>query len=116
IQGRDEVKRRLTRYRDAILYVHDATVKGMNDGKDVFTLMRDIKLPPALDVGEAYGKLTWAIRGIYEGYAGWFAGNPSTMYEAPPRAAYPEIVGLAGGPDAIALRAERSSRPIPCGR
>ena len=28
IRGRDEIRRRLTQYRDAILYVHDATVKG----------------------------------------------------------------------------------------
>ena len=106
IRGRDEVKRRLTQYRDAILYVHDATVKGMNDGKDVFMLMSEIKLPPALDVGESYGKLTWSIRGIYEGYAGWFDGNASTMYETPARAAYPEIVALAGGADAVAARAQ----------
>jgi len=106
VRGRDEVKRRLTQYRDAILYVHDATVKGMNEGKDVFTLMREITLPAPLDVGESYGKLTWSIRGIYEGYAGWFDGNPSTMYEAPPSAAYPELVTLAGGADAVAARAQ----------
>ncbi len=46
IRGRDEVKRRLTKYRDAIQYVHDATVKGMNEGKDIVTLMREITLPP----------------------------------------------------------------------
>src|SRR5205814_5553158 len=114
IRGREEVKRRLTRYRDAILFVHDATVKGMNEGKDVFTLMREIRLPAALDVGESYGKLTWSIRGIYEGYAGWFDGNPSTMYETPPRAAYPELVALAGGADAIAARAQAlaASNPV----
>jgi len=106
IRGRDAVKRRLTRYRDAILYVHDATVKGMNDGKDVFTLMRDIKLPAALDVGQSYGKLTWSIRGIYEGYAGWFDGNPATMYETPRSVAYPELATLAGGPGVIATRAQ----------
>jgi alkyl sulfatase BDS1-like metallo-beta-lactamase superfamily hydrolase len=78
----------------------------MNDGKDVFTLMRDIKLPAALDVGESYGKLTWSIRGIYEGYAGWFDGNPATMYETPPSAAYAELVTLAGGADAVAARAQ----------
>jgi hypothetical protein len=26
--------------------------------------MRDIKLPPDLDVGESYGKLSWSICGI----------------------------------------------------
>src|SRR5205814_8031650 len=104
IRGREEVKRRLTRYRDAILFVHDATVKGMNEGKDVFTLMREIRLPPTLDVGESYGKLTWSVRGIYEGYAGWFDGNPSTMYGTP-AAAYGDVVALAGGADAVAARA-----------
>ena len=104
IQGRDEVRRQLTKYRDAILSVHDATVKGMNDGKSVLTLMQEIKLPPALDVGESYGKLTWSVRGIYEGYVGWYDGNVSTMF-GPSSQGYEEIVKLAGGPDAVAARA-----------
>ena len=104
IRGKDEVKRRLTRYRDAIQFVHDATVKGMNDGKDVFTLMREIKLPATLDVGESYGKVTWSIRGIYEGYAGWFDGNPSTMFGDRAQA-YGDVVSLAGGATAVAARA-----------
>jgi len=104
IRGHDEVRRQLTRYRDAILYVHDATVKGMNEGKSVLTLMQEIKLPPALDIGESYGKLTWSIRGIYEGYVGWYDGNVSTMF-GPPSQAYGEVVKLAGGPDAVAARA-----------
>ena len=113
IRGRDEVKRRLTRYRDAIQYVHDATVKGMNEGKDVLTLMREIKLPPELSIGESYGRLTWSIRGIYEGYVGWFDGNVSTMF-GPASQSYSEIVKLAGGPDAVAARASAliASDPI----
>jgi len=31
--------------------------KGMNAGKDVRTLTREHQLPPALDVGEGYGKI-----------------------------------------------------------
>jgi alkyl sulfatase BDS1-like metallo-beta-lactamase superfamily hydrolase len=102
IHGNAEITARLTRYRDAIQYVHDAVVAGMNDGKDVFTLMREIALPANLEVGEGYGRLTWSIRGIYEGYAGWFDGNPATMYEAPPSSAFPDLVKLAGGPDRVA--------------
>jgi alkyl sulfatase BDS1-like metallo-beta-lactamase superfamily hydrolase len=104
IRGRDEIRRQLSRYRDAILYVHDATVKGMNEGKDVSTLMREITLPKELEVGESYGRLTWSIRGIYEGYVGWFDGNVSTMFGQASQA-YGEIVRLAGGPDAVASRA-----------
>ena len=101
IHGNAEITRLLTRYRDAVQYVHDETVKGMNAGKDVFTLMREIKLPAALDVGESYGKLSWSIRGIYEGYAGWFDLNPVTMYEVPSSSVHADLVRLAGGAGAI---------------
>jgi alkyl sulfatase BDS1-like metallo-beta-lactamase superfamily hydrolase len=105
IRGSEEISRRLTQYRDAIQYVHDEVVKGMNAGKDVYTLMKEIRLPPALDVGEIYGKLTWSIRGIYEGYVGWFDLNPVTMYETPVSSVYPDIVKLAGGAEAVAALA-----------
>lgn len=102
IRGNAEIKQKLTRSRNAIQYVHDEVVKGMNAGKDVYTLMREIHLPDNLIVGEGYGKLTWSIRGIYEGYAGWFDMNPATIYETNPTAIYPDLVKLAGGPDAVA--------------
>jgi alkyl sulfatase BDS1-like metallo-beta-lactamase superfamily hydrolase len=101
IRGNDEITRRLTRYRDAILYVHDAVVKGMNAGKDVYTLMREIKLPAELDIGESYGKISWSVRGIYDGYAGWFDLNPAEMYETPASGVYGDLVKLAGGPDVV---------------
>jgi alkyl sulfatase BDS1-like metallo-beta-lactamase superfamily hydrolase len=102
ITGNAEIVKQLTRYRDAIQYVHDETVKGMNAGKDVWTLMNEIKLPHDLDVGEGYGKLSWSVRGIYEGYVGWFDLNPATMYEKPASSVYPDVVKLAGGPDGVA--------------
>jgi alkyl sulfatase BDS1-like metallo-beta-lactamase superfamily hydrolase len=105
IKGHDEIVKRLTRYRDAIQYVHDATVKGMNDGKDVYALMREIKLPPELDIGETYGKVAWSVRGIYDGYVGWFDLNPATMYPSSPNIADADLVELAGGPDRVVARA-----------
>lgn len=105
IVGRDEVKRQLTKMRDAIVYVHEAVLKGMNDGKDVHTLMAEIRLPPQLDVGEGYGKIAWSVRGIYEGYAGWFNGDPAEMFAQARSAVSPELVRLAGGPKTIAAEA-----------
>jgi alkyl sulfatase BDS1-like metallo-beta-lactamase superfamily hydrolase len=96
IVGNAEVTRLLTRYRDAIQYVHDEVVKGMNSGKDVFTLMREIKLPAKFDLTESFGKVSWSVRGIYDGYAGWFDMNPATMYEIPPSSMYPDLVKLSG--------------------
>ncbi len=105
IVGNELITKRLTRYRDAIQYVHDETVKGMNDGKDVYTLMREIKLPAELDIGESYGKVSWNVRGIYEGYVGWFDLNPATMYGERPNVADADLVELAGGADAVVARA-----------
>lgn len=102
IIGNQEITRRLKRYRDAIQYVHDETVKGMNSGKDVFTLMQEIKLPASYDLSQVFGKVSWSVRGIYDGYAGWYDMNPASMYELPPSSVYPDLVKLAGGPEALA--------------
>jgi alkyl sulfatase BDS1-like metallo-beta-lactamase superfamily hydrolase len=115
IYGNSTITACLTRYRDAIQYVHDEVVAGMNAGKDVFELMREIHLPPHLEMGEGYGKVTWSIRGIYEGYAGWFNTNPASMYEVPASAVYPDVVWLAGGPEAVtrlAIDANARGRPV----
>jgi alkyl sulfatase BDS1-like metallo-beta-lactamase superfamily hydrolase len=115
IMGSAEVTRRLTRFRNAIQYVHDEVVKGMNSGKDVFTLMREIKLPAGYDLTESFGKVSWSVRGIYDGYAGWFDMNPATMYELPPSAVYPDLVKLAGGPEAVvrlALEKLEAGKPV----
>jgi alkyl sulfatase BDS1-like metallo-beta-lactamase superfamily hydrolase len=105
IYGSEAIAKALVDYRDAILYVHDETVRGMNAGLDVYTLMREIRLPPELARTETYGNLAWTVRGIFEGYVGWFDGNPATMYSTPPSAAYPELITMAGGADAVAQRA-----------
>jgi alkyl sulfatase BDS1-like metallo-beta-lactamase superfamily hydrolase len=102
VRGNAQITRRLTQYRDAIAYVHDAVVRGMNEGKDVFTLMHEIKLPPELVVGEGYGNLIWSIRGIYEGYAGFFDLQPATMYDVPVSAVFPDLAKLSGGAGAVA--------------
>jgi alkyl sulfatase BDS1-like metallo-beta-lactamase superfamily hydrolase len=106
VLGAENIRKTLTTYRDAILYVHDQTVAGMNRGKDVYTLMEEIRLPENLDVGEAYGKISWSVRGIYEGYAGWYDGNPASMYIAPDKIVIPELIELAGGSDKAAEHAK----------
>jgi alkyl sulfatase BDS1-like metallo-beta-lactamase superfamily hydrolase len=115
IFGQEEITRKLTRYRDAIHYVHDETVKGMNAGKDVYTLMQEIKLPASYNLSEVFGKVSWSVRGIYDGYAGWFDGNPASMYDVPPSSVYPDLVKLAGGPERVAqlaLKTLQAGKPV----
>src|SRR6185436_11695293 len=67
--------------------------------------MNTITLPPELAVGEGYGAVAWTVRGIYEGYLGWFDENPATMYAVSPQTTYRELVTLLGSPDPILTRA-----------
>jgi len=106
IKGKENIRKALTRYRDAIQYVHDKTVNGMNQGKDVYSLMREIRLPDELNVGESYGWVSWSVRGIFEGYQGWFDGNPVTMYSQSPESVYGDLIMLAGGVDKVVILAK----------
>jgi len=106
VVGKETIRAELTRLRDAVRYVHDETVKGMNHGKDIHALMHEIQLPQELEVGEGYGKVSWSVRAIWENYAGWFHHSSTTeLYDVPARAVHGDLVELAGGADAIAERA-----------
>jgi alkyl sulfatase BDS1-like metallo-beta-lactamase superfamily hydrolase len=106
VEGRARIREELERLRGAVQYVHDAVVRGMNDGKDVHTLMREIRVPPELEVGQGYGKVSWSVRAIWETYAGWFHHHSTTeLYAVPPWSVHPDLVELAGGADAVAAKA-----------
>lgn len=105
IVGKEKAHAALKKMHDAIVYVHEAVLKGMNEGKGVHELMQTIHLPKELDVGEGYGKISWSVRGIYEGYAGWFSGDPADMFEKGRESVSVDLVQLAGGGKAIADRA-----------
>jgi alkyl sulfatase BDS1-like metallo-beta-lactamase superfamily hydrolase len=77
----------------------------MNQGKDVFTLMKEIRLPSELKIAPYFGKLAWTIRGIFHEYAGWFDEDPASMYTVPISGVYSDIVELAGGEAKIVDRA-----------
>lgn len=105
IAGVERIDAELTRLREAIRYVHDRTVEGMNAGKDVRTLMREITLPPDREVGQGYGKVAWDVRAIWENYSGWFHHASTTeLYPIGFDAVAADIVELAGA-DALLARA-----------
>ena len=107
VEGGQLIQEELAVLRDAILYVHDAVVRGMNAGKDVHTLMADIALPPELEVGQGYGKVAWGVRAIWEHYAGWFHHRSTTeLYAVPAGSVAGDLVELAGGIEPLLLRAE----------
>ncbi|MCR9103718.1 MAG: MBL fold metallo-hydrolase [Gammaproteobacteria bacterium] len=106
VEGAELIERELDALHGAIHYVHDATVRGMNDGADVYTLMREIQLPPELEVGQGYGKVSWGVRAIWENYAGWFHHRSTTeLYSVPFTSVHPDLLELAGGSTALVQRA-----------
>lgn len=102
IVGAELIRSEIEAYRDAIHYVHDAVVRGMNEGKDVSTLQNEIRLPAECEVGQGYGKLNWSIRAIWENYAGWFKHESTTeLYSVPQRAIHQDLVELAGADNLV---------------
>lgn len=108
LRGGAEIKRQLSKIRDAVQYIKDETFKGMNAGVDLWTLMGRIKLPPELAIGQGHGKLPWLVRAIWEEHLGWFRFESSTeLYHVPPQAVSADFVELAGGTGPVAARAQK---------
>lgn len=114
IEGADRIAEEVTAMRDAMQSVHDQTVEGMVAGTDVHTLMRDVRIPPHLDVGEGYGKTSWNVRAIWEMYAGWFYHRSTTeLYHVPPTAISGDLIEAAGADRLIEAAKARLSRDEP---
>ena len=102
--GAEQIKADMTRIRDAVRYVHDATVEGMNAGKTVYELMQEITLPPELDLVQNHGRVDWAVRSIWDYYAGWFKFESTTeLYPVPVRDVYADIAEVAGSEGLLSL-------------
>ncbi|WP_298197052.1 MBL fold metallo-hydrolase, partial [Novosphingobium sp.] len=70
IRGAERIADDVDRMIGAIEWVRDYTLDGMNAGKTVHDLMRDARLPEALTIGEFHGKVSWAVKTIWDEYAG----------------------------------------------
>jgi glyoxylase-like metal-dependent hydrolase (beta-lactamase superfamily II) len=116
IRGADKIRTSLDKVHTAVSYVNDAVIAGMNAGKDVHTLMREIKLPDELKIGEFHGKVSWAVRAIWEEYSGWFHYDSTTsLYGVPRSSIDADLVELSGGAGALAARARKKldeGRPL----
>lgn len=115
IEGADVIAAETRALQEAMRSVHDQTVAGMNAGTDVWTLMREVRVPSNLDVGEGYGQTAWNVRAIWETYAGWFHHRSTTeLYGVAPLSVAPDVVAAAGA-DALVAAAHRhlaEGRPV----
>lgn len=103
-RGADEIRAGMVRIRDAVQYVHDETVAGMNAGKSVYELMQEIELPPHLELVQNHGRVDWAVRSIWDYYATWFHFESTTeLYPVPARDVYSDLAEVAGTEGLLSL-------------
>lgn len=96
IRGKDNIKAGMIRMRDAVQYVHDQVIEGMNAGKTVYQLMDEVSLPEELALTQEHGKVSWAVKSIWEYYATWFHFDSTTeLYPVPVRTIYQDLAELA---------------------
>lgn len=110
VSGAKAVDDILGAYSDAIQYVHDQTVRGINQGVDALTLAAHIQLPPELAshpwLQPFYGTVAWSVRAIHAGYLGWYDGNSSNLFPTPAATRASRLLELAGGEAAVLAEAE----------
>lgn len=110
VSGAKQVEEVLRMTRDGIAYIHDQTVRWMNKGLTPDELVEKVKLPPHLAgytpyLREYYGTVKHSVRQIYNGYLGWFQGDPVDLDPVPPREKAERLLALMGGREKVLLAA-----------
>ncbi|WP_336050977.1 alkyl/aryl-sulfatase [Streptomyces sp. CA2R101] len=102
--GKERVKSLLAHQRDLYAYLHDQTVRLLNEGLTGAEIAEELRLPPALEEDWSlhgyYGAIGHNVKAIYQRYLGWFDGNPAHLWEHPPAEQSRRYVETLGGVEA----------------
>ncbi len=108
--GQENVRQYLTNFSDAIQFMHDQTVQGINKGLTPGEIVDQLVLPPHLAsspyLQETYGSKEWDIYHMYRYYRGYYTGEIRDLF---PQSAISEAqmsAELAGGIDELAIKSE----------
>jgi len=101
IIGKEKVKEILTTFRDAVQYVFEKTVEGINQGMTPDELVDYVQLPERFSSQDYlhgyYGRVDWSVRQIFNGYMGWFDGNATNLIPLSSKEEAHKTVALMGG-------------------
>lgn len=110
--GRERAVEFLSQQRDLYAYLHDQTVRMLNEGLTGLEIAEAMVLPPALEnVWHArgyYGSVSHNVKAIYQRHMGWYDGNPAHLWAHPPVEAARRYVAFMGGADAVVAKARES--------
>jgi alkyl sulfatase BDS1-like metallo-beta-lactamase superfamily hydrolase len=103
--GRDRIVEFLSLQRDLYAYLHDQTLRLLNQGYTGAEIAEHFQLPPALEKAwhaqGYYGSVSHNVKAVYQRYMGWFDGNPGRLWPHPPEAIGPRYVDAMGGIDRV---------------
>lgn len=110
ILGNKKIQEVLGNFRNAMDYILNETLKGMNEGKSAEQLASEIHLPAEYAdlpyLAEHYGCVEWSVREIYAAYLGWFDGNPTNLHPLQPKQKANKTIELMGGKEKVLLAAQ----------
>ena len=99
----------LADHRDLYKYIHDQTLRMMNQGMAPREIADTLKLPPGLEsdwaVHPYYGSIPQGVMAVYQRYVGWYDGNPANLDRLPPVEEAKKAVEYMGGPSAAIAKA-----------
>ena len=103
--GNAEINKFLRIQRDLYGYLHDQTLRLLNQGYTGDEIAEKIELPPALVASWSthgyYGSVSHNVKAIYQRYMGWFDGNPARLWPHPPQPQAERYVAAIGGIDRV---------------
>ncbi|WP_191498064.1 alkyl/aryl-sulfatase [Mycobacterium simulans] len=103
--GRVRIVEFLSLQRDLYAYLHDQTLRLLNQGYTGVEIAEMFQMPPALEQAwhtrGYYGSVNHNVKAVYQRYMGWFDGNPARLWPHPPEALAPRYVEALGGIDRV---------------
>ncbi len=110
--GRERVVEFLSLQRDLYAYLHDQTLRLLNQGHTGAEIAEAMQMPPALErawhTHGYYGSVSHNVKAIYQRYMGWFDGNPARLWPHPPEALAGRYVEAIGGIDRVVELAQHA--------
>lgn len=110
--GRENIVEFLSLQRDLYAYLHDQTLRLINQGYTGIEIAEMFELPPALKQAwhahGYYGSVSHNVKAVYQRYLGWYDGNPARLWQLPPQEAAKKYVDFMGGADAVVAKARVS--------
>jgi alkyl sulfatase BDS1-like metallo-beta-lactamase superfamily hydrolase len=109
VWGNERVRAHLANQRDFYKYVHDQTIRMMNQGLGPTEIAEALTIPPGLENDWSthgyYGTISHNSKAVYQRYIGWYDGNPATLNRLPRVEEAKKYLEYMGGSAAVIARA-----------